>query len=646
MGKATRLLSALIKEYGDDAVRIARGVLGMDAEPAAVEQAVKRIAQRKPAARAPAARQQPDSLAVRRVPALPAPKGVKHPAREGYSVRPHVSGKDTFAVYNPDGTMHRAPTVGESDAWEMAYRAANPDLGKYKPRGGQWLPNDDDVMQKLDILSPEHVAKRAIGQTGSTSPAGVEAPSDLVALRDWWERAVPKYLKNDLGTETDPLLDLASRGLLHMPDTTPDQWRRYAAGAIMDDPIGWHTLPPHAIDGGIHFGPDASMREALLEKAPWLAKQPMTDSLYSFSPTGSDRNLELGHVVDELVNALNPQMSGLPSDLAIRPESFQRMSFPQAVERVGNINQWRAKRAEEEQLAAMVNNPAIHTYKEYPEAGMRWVELKQPDTTGDALPEGYTMSPTLYDGKSIYEVRDPNGYLLADYPDPQEALQATWRDANRKPLKEALRAEGDAMGHCVGGYCDDVASGRSRIFSLRDAKGNPHVTVEASPGRKMHELTDVADPDLRRLRAEYRDAPDGMTFTDWVNQQAPDVIARYANPPDDIVQIKGKQNRAPIDDYLPYVQDFVKSGTWGNIGDLGNTGLVKLPDGRYITSQQAEQGIGAIPERIGNAVYDPSYLHAMDPQVWEQVAPHFEGFAVGGRVDASRCFSRNPLSVR
>lgn len=618
MGRAAKLLSALVEEYGDDAVRIARGILGMDAEPAAVERAVKRIAQRKPAAKAPAARQQPEPLAVRRTPALPAPKGVKHPAREGYRVQP-VSDRPGagYAVITPEGLTHRAPMDSESDAWEMAYRAANPDLGKYKPRGGQWLPNDDEVMRKLDMLSPEFVAGRAIGETGSTSPAGVEAPSDLVALRDWWERAVPKYLKNDLGTETDPLLDLASRGLLHMPDTTPDQWRRYSRYAIMEDPIGWHTLPPHASEGDMHFGPDASMREALLEKAPWLAKQPVTDNLYAFSRTGSDQNLELSHVVDELANALRPEQSGLPSDLAIRPESFQRMSFPQAVERVGNINQWRAKRMEEEALAAMQNNPAIHTYKEYPEAGMRWVELKNPE-----LPEGYALDPDT--GEIVTSTGGNQGPV------------GGWGDPRRPQLEDALRAEGDAMGHCVGGYCDDVASGASRIFSLRDAKGQPHVTVEASPGRRV--FSDVAA------------AVGGDVANGWLHDEGltlAEMVARAGIPQtNDIVQIKGKQNRAPIDDYLPYVQDFVKSGTWGNVGDLGNTGLVKLPDGRYITHRQAEDGILAIPEKVGNEVYDPSYLHAMDPQVWQQVAPYFEGFAVGGRVDASRCFSRNPLSVR
>lgn len=41
-----------------------------------------------------------------------------------------------------------------------------------------------------------------------------------------------------------------------------------------------------------------------------------------------------------------------------------------------------------------------------------------------------------------------------------------------------LAQEGKLMGHCVGGYCGIVESGDSVIFSLRDPKGQPHVTTE------------------------------------------------------------------------------------------------------------------------------------------------------------------------
>ena len=44
--------------------------------------------------------------------------------------------------------------------------------------------------------------------------------------------------------------------------------------------------------------------------------------------------------------------------------------------------------------------------------------------------------------------------------------------------KEAYKCEGEAMGHCVGGY--DPDNENNTIISLWDKKGEPHVTLEVS----------------------------------------------------------------------------------------------------------------------------------------------------------------------
>ena len=54
-----------------------------------------------------------------------------------------------------------------------------------------------------------------------------------------------------------------------------------------------------------------------------------------------------------------------------------------------------------------------------------------------------------------------------------------------------------------------------------------------------------------------------------------------------ILQIKGKGNRKPADEFLPFVQDFVKSGQWSDVGDLQNTGLVKH-NGKIMTQGEAD----------------------------------------------------------
>jgi hypothetical protein len=51
-----------------------------------------------------------------------------------------------------------------------------------------------------------------------------------------------------------------------------------------------------------------------------------------------------------------------------------------------------------------------------------------------------------------------------------------------------------------------------------------------------------------------------------------------ANIPEKIIQIKGKGNKAPKEEYLPMVQDFVRSGNWSSVGDIQNTGLYRKGD--------------------------------------------------------------------
>ena len=51
-----------------------------------------------------------------------------------------------------------------------------------------------------------------------------------------------------------------------------------------------------------------------------------------------------------------------------------------------------------------------------------------------------------------------------------------------------LDVEGDKMGHCVGSYCDMVASGRTTIYSLRDRRNEPHATIEVDSRNKVEQI--------------------------------------------------------------------------------------------------------------------------------------------------------------
>jgi hypothetical protein len=244
-------------------------------------------------------------------------------------------------------------------------------------------------------------------------------------------------------------------------------------------------------------------------------------------------------------------------------------------------------------------------YKDYGDKGYKWIELANPKTpTG--LPEGWTLAPNSSTEKTgLVRAMSPDGVTVLgqDMPDLVKNVYRRHPDAPgnpRKQLEEALKYEGETMGHCVGGYCPDVLEGRSRIYSLRDAKGEPHVTVETKPIGMTSEQ--------RRYKIGFLAAQlekEGKTAEDALRQAEKIYPEEYK---ESIQQIKGKQNRAPKEEYLPYVQDFVKGGKWSDVGDIQNTGLKRYKgnDGmKYVTPEEYEielrKELGISPPEEGMA---------------------------------------------
>lgn len=100
--------------------------------------------------------------------------------------------------------------------------------------------------------------------------------------------------------------------------------------------------------------------------------------------------------------------------------------------------------------------------------------------------------------------------------------------------KECLDSEGKRMGHCVGSYASRVEGGGTKIFSLRDKKNEPHITIEF-------------------------DTDDGV-----------------------ILQIKGKQNRPPVEEYWKYVAKFLELPFVKNIETSDF-------DTKYLSKEEADE---------------------------------------------------------
>lgn len=96
----------------------------------------------------------------------------------------------------------------------------------------------------------------------------------------------------------------------------------------------------------------------------------------------------------------------------------------------------------------------------------------------------------------------------------------------------ALSQEGKRMQNCIGGYFEDVATGRVRIYSVRDASGQPHVSLELV-------------------------IPGGTTRV-HASDMTPDEFVESRTRLDcHFEQILGKQNDRPIDEYRVRAREFI-----------------------------------------------------------------------------------------
>lgn len=126
----------------------------------------------------------------------------------------------------------------------------------------------------------------------------------------------------------------------------------------------------------------------------------------------------------------------------------------------------------------------------------QWYEAKRPNLGG------YNIQSALGEAKEWYEESGPvpQGEVVVELSDGWTAQELT--------TKEQLDREGEVMQHCVGSYFNEVNNDKTTIYSLRDAQGRPHVTIEVKNGH--------------------------------------------------VEQVQGKQNEKPAAKYQPYVDEFEK----------------------------------------------------------------------------------------
>jgi hypothetical protein len=638
---------------------------------------------------------------------LPMPELNRTPTGRAFTGAGQLGGGFYAGPGSPLKVIAESPQIIGRAARDFA-QSVSP-VNVIKPKGGNWLAGSveralEPMRLRVSGSDPATRIQELQAAKAQNIEAGVPIDEERMAslmselepraaINKWLDQKLGKYIKNEMGTPEDPIRALAERGVLHVSpdqvginryrapqarlaadarvrtpglDTPGAQMGRSEAARAWEDASDVSITPTEAR----HLsGMKVNGENVWVNENPWLVKVPPETQVYGLDQRNSS-GLGFPHLVDELRNAVNPE-SGLPANLRLKYSDLEKVTVPQAVERVAKINDWRAAQKAEADMARAMN-PATQVVKEYPEQGMRWVELRQPEA-----PDKQALSKlTDSDMDEIRRAAEERAWGLKDsgdsrsieeiYDETHAALmkehEPSFKYEGSKALEDALKYEGETMGHCVGGYCPDVVEGRSKIYSLRDKKGQPHVTIEVQPGDWFTAMTNrsMDDSELFNSELKRRYAAAGIN----PKSRQPEALKLgndlYSEmfgslPPAEIVQIKGKGNKAPKEDYLPAVQDFVRSGNFGRVGDLGNTGLIDIQDpnavlralGKVSPERNIQQAIDNFNAAVDSAPNAQRYM-SLDEMSDFLGGPSPEGFASGGAVEtaASGAGEYNPAKIQ
>ena len=490
----------------------------------------------------------------------------------------------------------------------------NPRMNIIKDQGGMLVGGEKALDDEL--IAMKHNEARYPHAHQYFVPEGErDALKDpnAVALNNWVDTKVRKYLRNQAGTEADPILKTIESGVEHnfqptMGDTKYSvRNKRLQVGkpeaGIAKTELGKEF--EYKIDS--MFDPKSSEEVKEILNRPMPFTDPQTAERYRASllrteqdlPIQNEKDVEALRLLNEIPDkniytlsgtnitdrlGLNHVSDVLMEDLQtgrLRPEQLNQMSIEKAIRRTAEYDAEKAKAMTKAHATSIEGMPIPKEYND----GYKWVELKH--------------------------------------------------ETDPKKTAAALKSEGEMMGHCVGGYCYDVESGEIKIFSLRGPDGKSHVTIEARPRFSAQQWYEAnadlinSDPYLKEIEpnvalgdidAKYGNNP--SSDSDYIRIMTKEMKKKGINPVEpegymELHQVKGKQNKRPDDKYQSYISDFIKNNPTKHeivdVFELDNTNLMGAQN-------IADNGI--VSKDIHNHPEVEKVLKMLHPDVFRADAPN------------------------
>ena len=350
------------------------------------------------------------------------------------------------------------------------------------------------------------------------------------------------------------------------------------AAADVEIPFGETTKPlGEVMDLAIQHESAAQYQLHPMSTPDWVKGAPADEPIWHMSNRpGQPSGTTLARVaVDSFLQHAGDYAARIPID------RLKNYDIPRLLRETAAWDKEMAKKAAKEkegllagQLEVMKTMPV---HKAYPD-GFKWVQLTRP---GEFAKEATIM------GNSVRQYEPQAGGYNTDFGPGIGRAHPDWIPESEYGLPAGMEMSG-SPGYGLGGW-EAIKSGGAKVYSLRDSKGESHVTVEVNPIGGQSILGEGIGSKMQR---------------------------KYQSITPDITQIRGKGNRAPAPQYLPYVQDFVKSGKWGEVGNLENTGLKPTQYG-YLTPEEIKaRGLEAQGDNAGGLIYtDPRQRGSIDQKL-------------------------------
>jgi len=454
----------------------------------------------------------------------------------------------------------------ETGTGMLGRNVMNPRMNIIKDPGGMLVGGERDLDEAL-LNMKKTESHRGLGAWGDMAVNAEDKDPNAVALNSWIDTKVRKYIRNQAGSEADPIRKLVDEGVPYSFSqrggeskfATARQRKKVdkPAEGISQTPEGkeWE----YTVDTIFHPSSSAEVKAILnnpniddarkksmlrLEHdlpiqtdADYEAIKLINDipdkNVYDLNPTGLTQKLGLNHVSDVLYEDLR---SG-----KLRPEQLNQMSIEKAIRRTAEYDAEKAKAMAKANAQSIEGMPVPREYND----GYKWVELKHKEA---------------------------------------------------EKTKGALKSEGEMMGHCVGSYCPEVERGEIKIYSLRSPDGKSHVTIEARPRYTQNQWYEAnadlinSDSYLKEIEpniasgdidAKYGNNP--STAADYIRMMSKEMRKKGIEPIEpegymELHQVKGKQNKRPDEKYQSYISDFIKNNPTKHeivdVFELDNTNLM------------------------------------------------------------------------